>query len=203
MMRFGDRLGLRRSPLPKVNRGPNDHCDGEKLALPVLERLEPELRSAEILQCRDGVTAMRQFLIAVILGAADCMADDGAEEQNEEERRQRVLVRGQHPAALAYRPRSTRTVRRPARVFVLRRRLVNGLRLRGPTLEQIGGQYDVHAHLQELALPVLKGRFIERPGEQIATKGDRLLPVLELLGVIDPNAGQHHATEEDHETVPD
>ena len=75
-MRFGHRLGLRRSPLPKVNRGPNDHCDGEKLALPVLERLEPELRSAEILQCRNGVTAVRQFLIAVILGAADCMADD-------------------------------------------------------------------------------------------------------------------------------
>ena len=81
MMRFGDRLGLRRSPLPKINRGPNDHCDGEKLALPVLERLEPELRSAEIVQRRDGVTAMRQFLIAAFLGAADGMADDGAEEQ--------------------------------------------------------------------------------------------------------------------------
>ena len=55
---------------------------------------------------RHGVTAMRQLLIAVRLGAADCMADDRAKNKMKNSADKRVLVRGQHPAAAAYRPRA-------------------------------------------------------------------------------------------------
>ena len=44
------RLGLRRSLLSEVDREEYDAEDGEKLTLPVLERLEPESAVAQVLK---------------------------------------------------------------------------------------------------------------------------------------------------------
>jgi hypothetical protein len=66
-------------------------------------------------------------------------------------------------------------------------------------LKEESGQHDVHPHLEEFAFPVLEGRLIEVASQQVATERDRLLTVLELLGVVDPDARQHHSAKEDHE----
>ena len=34
--------------------------------------------------------------------------------------------------------------------------------------------------------------------QQVAAERDRFLTMLQLLGVVDPDAGEHHAAEEDH-----
>ena len=65
-------------------------------------------------------------------------------------------------------------------------------------MEEQGGQHDVHRHLEKLALPVLERRLVEVATQQVATERDRLLAMLQLLGVVDPDARQHHADEEDH-----
>src|SRR6187549_586244 len=103
-MRFGDRLGLRRSALPQVNRRENDHCHSEKLTLPVLKRLEPKLRGAEVLQGCHRVPAMCDLFLAVRLGPTDRMPCYREDEQEEEQPRERVFVQGEHPAAAAYGP---------------------------------------------------------------------------------------------------
>ena len=74
MMRSATGLDSGRSALPQVDRRPDDHRHSEELALPVLERLEPELRGAEVLQRRHRLAAVRQLFVAVRLGAADARA---------------------------------------------------------------------------------------------------------------------------------
>src|SRR5918995_3766710 len=110
---------------------------------------------------------MRHLFIAVRLAAAYGMGSNRGEEQDEEQGRKRVLVRRQDPAAATYRPRRVWAVGCLAGVLVLRGRLVNRLRLRGSTLEQEGGQHDVHRHLEKLALPVLERRLVEFATQQV------------------------------------
>src|SRR6186997_3445426 len=73
VMRLGDRLGFRRSTLPQVHGGRDQHRNCEKLALPVLERLEPKLRGAEVLPEGHSLAAVSQFVCAVLFGAASRM----------------------------------------------------------------------------------------------------------------------------------
>src|SRR5512133_652531 len=134
-MRFGDRLGLRRSALPQIHRRENDHCHSEKLALPVLKRLEPKLRAAEVLQRRHRLPAMCELFIAIGLGTTNRMPCYGEEEQDKEQTRERVFVQRKHPAAAADGPWRVWTVGCLAWVLVLGRRLVNRLRLRGSFLK--------------------------------------------------------------------
>lgn len=73
-------------------------------------------------------------------------------------------------------------------VLVLWRRLVDRLRLGGSPLEEECGQHHVHAHLEEFAFPVLERRLVKVVAQQIVTERDRLPAVLQLFGVIDPDA---------------
>ena len=68
-----------------------------------------------------------------------------------------------------------------------------------PFWNRIGGEHDVHAHLQELALPVLEGRLDEVAGPQVAAEGDRLAAVLGLLVVVDPHPVSDMPPMNDHE----
>src|SRR3546814_14829891 len=58
-MRRRDRLRFRRFTLAQENRQQNQHSGRKKLALPVLERLKPELWIAEIGHRRERGLAMR------------------------------------------------------------------------------------------------------------------------------------------------
>ena len=87
-MRLGNGLGLRGSALPQIDRCEDDHRHSEEFALPVLKRLEPKLLGAEVLQRRHRLAAVRQLLLAVLLGTADRMQHYGQEEQEKEQRRQ-------------------------------------------------------------------------------------------------------------------
>src|SRR3546814_15934927 len=61
-MRRRDRLRFRRFTLAQENRQQNQHSGRKKLALPVLERLKPELWIAEIGHRRERGLAMRTGL---------------------------------------------------------------------------------------------------------------------------------------------
>src|SRR3546814_14398319 len=61
-MRRRDRLRFRRFTLAQENRQQNQHSGRKKLALPVLERLKPELWIAEIGHRRERGLAMRPGL---------------------------------------------------------------------------------------------------------------------------------------------
>src|SRR6185295_7315817 len=101
--------------------------------------------------------------------------------------------------AVPYRPRRPRTVRRPSRVSSCGAGWSTGFDSEEPRWNRNAVSTTYMPICKNSLSQFSKGRFIERPAEQIATKGNHLLPVLQLLGVVDPNAGQHHAAEEDHE----
>jgi hypothetical protein len=70
-------LGLGRAALAEEHGQHDDRADGEELALPVLERLEPELGGTDELPRADAGLAVRVLLGRVLPGAGDGMADEG------------------------------------------------------------------------------------------------------------------------------
>src|SRR5918995_2013998 len=83
-VRSGNGLRFRRPALAQENGQHHDRKDRQELALPVLERLEPEFTGTEELQRRDGMTSMRELLLAVLPGAADRMQTEREEEEEHE-----------------------------------------------------------------------------------------------------------------------
>src|SRR5674476_366360 len=61
------------SSAPQIDRGADDDRDGKEFALPVLERLEPELSGADELPDRNCCCAMGQLFLAVCGGTPDRM----------------------------------------------------------------------------------------------------------------------------------
>ena len=64
-VRGGHRLRLGRGSLTRVDREHNHRPYRQKLTLPVLERLDPETRGAQVLEYRNGVRAVLHLLLAV------------------------------------------------------------------------------------------------------------------------------------------
>ena len=85
-MRAVDRLGFRRALLAQEDREDDQHEDGEELALPVLERFEPEPGGAEILQGRDGLSAVERLLMAVEPRAAGRVESKGDQKEQEQDK---------------------------------------------------------------------------------------------------------------------
>src|SRR6185503_7281466 len=91
-MWVGHRLGFRRTPLPQKDRQPDYRCDSDEFALPVLHRLEPELRSCYIAPYRDRRLTMLHLLVVECLHTAKGVQRPRGEEQHEKRDSQRVLV---------------------------------------------------------------------------------------------------------------
>src|SRR5215204_6004766 len=66
IVRGSDRLRFWRTPLSEKDRQDDDTADGQELALPVLERLEPEGRCGHELHGADGLTPVSRLLRAVV-----------------------------------------------------------------------------------------------------------------------------------------
>src|SRR5687768_16993895 len=93
-------LRLWRPALTQEDRQHEERPNGEKLALPVLERLEPEARRADVAECRDGVATVRDLLLVELLRAANGVQRERDNEERGERDAQRMLVELEHdPAA--------------------------------------------------------------------------------------------------------
>ena len=90
----GDRLRLGRAPLAQEDRQHHERRHGEELALPVLQRLEPEARgAARTAERRDRRPAVRALLLVVLRAPADGVQREAtARTAAESARRERVLV---------------------------------------------------------------------------------------------------------------
>src|SRR5215217_1420019 len=85
-------LRLRRALLPKIDREHYHRPDRQELALPVLERLEPETWRHKVLEHRNRTRAVLHLLLAVRLGATDGVHGKGEHKEGKEGYAQRVLV---------------------------------------------------------------------------------------------------------------
>src|SRR4029079_1114293 len=94
-VRLPPRLRFGRTAVPQEYRQADDRGDCDELALPVLHRLEPELRRRQVAPRRDRGLAVLQLLFVERLRTADGVQCDRREEQREKRDRQRVLVDGQ------------------------------------------------------------------------------------------------------------
>ena len=127
------------------------------------------------------------------------VAQKRAHKNEEQAQRQRVLIQLELPASSPNWARSVRVL------FVLRRILVGFtflirvFGLGGAALDQKGGQGDVARHLQELRLPVLKGRAPKRARLQVARVGQLGQPHLLQLAVVFVPARHAHGRPEDRE----
>src|SRR4029453_15254707 len=104
----GDGLGLGGAALAKEDAQHDERADREELGLPVLQRLEPELRTEQVAQGRDTRLAGGYLLGAVRGGAGDEMAEERQDEQAEQGDAQRVLVDPEREAAMPDRPGGVR-----------------------------------------------------------------------------------------------
>ena len=103
-------LRLRRPALAQEHRQHDDRAHGEELALPVLERLEPELGRPHEVPRVDARLTVLVLLGAVLVGAGDGVADERAEEEDGEREQQAVLVDDEPRPAAADGPRSVGVV---------------------------------------------------------------------------------------------
>jgi hypothetical protein len=110
-----DGFGLGRSALAKEHRQHDDGSDGEELALPVLEGLEPELGGAHELPRADAGGAVLVLFGAVLMGTGDGVSDERGDEQHAEGDEQAAFIEIQPDAATPYRPRRIWVVAVPAR----------------------------------------------------------------------------------------
>ena len=83
-MRRRHRLRLGRASLAEEDGEHDDRADGEELALPVLEGLEPEPRRTGVLQSGYRLAAVEELLGAVGLRTASRVEIEGDEEEESE-----------------------------------------------------------------------------------------------------------------------
>ncbi len=105
LVRLSDWFRFSGASLAQVDRGTDEHGNGEELTLPVLERLEPELRGSDILPDVHRLSPMLQLLLAVRLGAACGMRGDRGEEQQKEQSRKASARKAARSNRLAARAR--------------------------------------------------------------------------------------------------
>src|SRR5688500_17781271 len=113
-------LGLRRILLAQPDRQQAQRDDREEFALPVLERLEPELRVAGVVRQRRRRLAGRALLFGVVAPAGDEVQYRAGREQQQQRDRQRVLVEPLPCAADTHRPRLLRLRHLRLRRFLVR-----------------------------------------------------------------------------------
>src|SRR5688572_27283196 len=80
----GDGLALRRALLPQEDRQNHHRRDSQELALPVLERLEPEFARAHKLKRRNRLPAPLQLLAVELRRPADRVHDETQQEEHRE-----------------------------------------------------------------------------------------------------------------------
>ena len=169
-----DRFGLRGTLLAEEDREDHDGADRQD-PTPVLQRFEPELGAEETGPRRNaivGQSANSCSLLNTRLPVAACKSSDTANMVRNtklSERRYRT------DAATPHRPWRLGIVPVSAWVLVLRGRLVERSRLRRATLHELHREQHVHAHLQELGLPVLERRLTEVGGRQVLAEGELAL----------------------------
>ncbi len=84
-MRAVDRLRLRRAALPQENTENYHATDGEKFALPVLHRLEPEPLARHVAAEAHRRLTVEQLLF-IVSAAAHAVKEEGHEKQDEKRR---------------------------------------------------------------------------------------------------------------------
>src|SRR4029453_12257352 len=92
MMRGGHHLRLRRPLLTQKNAEDDDYGGRQKLALPILEKFKPELRTGQILKRRERLCAMVSCLFGCFLRAVEPMHQEGRGEEQQQYDTQRVVI---------------------------------------------------------------------------------------------------------------
>ena len=87
-VRLSNRLRFEGTPLPQKDRQPDYRCDSDEFALPVLHRLEPELRRRHIALHRDRHLPMLHLLLVERVHTAHGVQRPRGEEQHEKRDRQ-------------------------------------------------------------------------------------------------------------------
>ena len=154
--------------------------------MPVLERLEPELRSQDVGPACGVLCSARHRLLGVVGPAAGCgMKYERGEEQGEQRERQRSPVDRQRPTPVSNRPRSIGVVSMSLRIFVDVGCALERLGLGRAPLSELDRQHDEHRHLQKLRLPVLERCFTEVRRRQVPRPTDRRHAGVDTLLVVD------------------
>jgi hypothetical protein len=96
---------FRRPSLSEVHREPDHRGNRQKLALPVLKRLKPELRGAHELQHGNCVAAVQALIYIELQGPTRGMHREGKQEKDEKDNRQGTLIDPQHPSPAPHGPR--------------------------------------------------------------------------------------------------
>ena len=91
-MGCGDRLGFRRAALAQADAEQRHRTDHKELALPVLKRLEPELRGGQEPTNRNRLLAVGQLFLVELGRAPGRVDSEAGQEDREQDQRKRVLI---------------------------------------------------------------------------------------------------------------
>ena len=136
--------------------------DGQELALPVLEGFKPEAAAPQVLPAGRGGQAPGDLLIHRCAPAPGQMQEEAPDEKDGKDDGQRVTVEKLPDSPFADCPGSG--PRQNAFLLVLP---LQRARFRRALLPQSDRDQHVHAHLQELAFPVLEGGADEMTAVQV------------------------------------
>src|SRR5215207_6720368 len=103
MVSGSDRLRFWRTPLSEEDREDDDAADGHELALPVLERLEPEDRCGHEFHGADLLTPVSHLLRVVVASTPQGVQGERQNEQERQREPQRVLVQPELPPSTSHR----------------------------------------------------------------------------------------------------
>jgi hypothetical protein len=104
-VRGADRLGLRRSTLPQIDRQDRHRRDGQQLRLPVLQGAVPEVRLEQVLRPRHRILQVSELPLVERRGAGDRLGQPRPEKQQTHHQAQRIR---KHPSPYAAGPRPRR-----------------------------------------------------------------------------------------------
>ena len=200
VVRLGHRLRLRRAALPQVDRCADDHGDGEELRLPVLEALEPELRGAHVLADRTRPSRRAP-------PAPRCRH---ALRRRRAARWRPRTARGRAGTTSSRRPSATIPPCRTGQGTSARLSASRGSASCGAS-PSIGFDSDEprwnRYAVRTTYMPICRNSdsqfskvaSTKSPGVQVTPQRHGGRTVLELLGVVGADAGQHHPDEEHDE----
>ena len=109
---------FRRPSLSEVHREPDHRGDRQKLALPVLERFEPEAGRRQVVGERWARLVMRHLVCRILRKAAERVSHPRDQEEQDERQAERMLVEPQDPAAAPDGPGRVRVVGEVARIGI-------------------------------------------------------------------------------------
>ncbi len=159
--------------------------------MPVLEGLEPEAAAPEVFPACRGGLSQRQLLFDLRTPAARQVQGEAHNEQGAEGDRQGVAVQRLPEPPLADGPRGGTRLNT---IFFLG--FVQWPGFSGPLLAKGDSQQNIHAHLEELALPVLERGADEVPALEVLPQVQRCTVCVRELLIVRQKAGPHLPAQE-------